>query len=64
MKRTLGLSIRKQILKEEQKRSTNMQRKLWPSNKTGKKAECIRKDKPYVRLTALRHSTLKVMRSL
>ena len=63
MNRTLGLSIRKQLLKKEQKQDINMLRKLWPRNK-GKKAECIQGDRPHVCLTILRHATSKVMRSL
>ena len=64
MNRTLGLSIRMQLLKKEQKRDINMLRNLWPPNKKGKKAKCVRGDRRHVRLTTLRHATLKVMRSL
>ena len=42
MNRTLGLSIRKQLLKKEHKRDINMLRKLWPPNEKGRKANYYR----------------------
>ena len=40
-----------------------MLQKLWPSYKKGNKAECVRGDRPHVRLTTLRHATSKAMKS-
>ena len=63
MNRTWGLSLRKQLLRKEQKRNSNMLQKLWPIKKC-KNAECIPGCRPHVCFTTLYHAPSKIIRSL